>query len=440
MKLDTFWSPLNSQSLKPIIDKQVLVVIGGGKWDEWKWGDAYALATHGDYDLLVSSVGWPNAGHTVVSDDGKKFVWHNLPGSALTGKDTFLGQWKFISIEWLEKEISELRSLGVNSKIFVANSAQVLFGELHKKIDAAIESFKSTSGRSIGTTASWVGPWVAFRWLRTGINMKQLSLASNNDLPVYKDQILFWINAGELDIDIWKLTLDIIDQYVSLQDLLEREYIELVDDDFAQKYYKEGKKILIEWSQSPELGMFGWAYPNCTSTDTSFLWNLSPLWIIPVPDKVGQFLVIKAFPSAVWKHYFPERISHIFPELWEKEAIFWKETGEYGATTGRARMVALPSLWVLESYLQQNSDYIEAVSIRKFDVLSQFEKIIGLPKLPIVTWYKVDWEPLIEYINYDIWLLIERYQEVLRKSIVSRQIPLIAWFWPEPKQSRIIYQ
>jgi len=68
--------------------------------------------------------------------------------------------------------------------------------------------------------------------------------------------------------------------------------------------------------------MFGGAYPNNTSTDTSFLGICSSLGINPIPGRVAQLLVVKAFPSAVGTHTFPERVSHMFPELAEKEASF----------------------------------------------------------------------------------------------------------------------
>jgi len=75
--------------------------------------------------------------------------------------------------------------------------------------------------------------------------------------------------------------------------------------------------------------MFGGSYPNNTSTDTNFLGILSSLGIRPIPGRVAELLVVKAFPSAVGTHVFPERVSHLFPALREQEEKFGQETGEF---------------------------------------------------------------------------------------------------------------
>lgn len=65
----------------------------------------------------------------------------------------------------------------------------------------------------------------------------------------------------------------------------------------------------------------------------------------------------------------------MYPELAKKEAAFGKATGEYGATSGRPRMVAFPSPSIVAEYIQHNP-YTVAVSIRKLDLLDTFRDII----------------------------------------------------------------
>jgi adenylosuccinate synthase len=74
--------------------------------------------------------------------------------------------------------------------------------------------------------------------------------------------------------------------------------------------------------------MFGGAYPYNTSNDTSFMGILSSLGIRPVPGRVAELLVLKAFPSAVGTHEFPERVSNVDPELLALEKQFGIDTGE----------------------------------------------------------------------------------------------------------------
>ncbi len=55
---------------------------------------------------------------------------------------------------------------------------------------------------------------------------------------------------------------------------------------------------------------------------------LSSLGIRPIPGRVAELLVVKAFPSAVGTHAFPERVSHVFPDWLEREQKFADDSGE----------------------------------------------------------------------------------------------------------------
>ena len=140
--MQTIWENINPESLKDISKYQVISVMWWGKWDEWKWWDALALATHIDYEYILWLIWWPNAWHTAIKDNWDKFVWHNLPGSALTWKNIFLGQGKYINIKWLQSEIKKLNDLWVNPKINIAYSAHCLFSSFHWTLDGSIENSK----------------------------------------------------------------------------------------------------------------------------------------------------------------------------------------------------------------------------------------------------------------------------------------------------------
>ncbi len=91
----------------------------------------------GNHSYIVGAVGGDNAGHTVHTDTGGKFVGHNLPGAALSGKPVFLGQGKLIHISGIEKEALEIQSIIRNKpKIFIARSAHIIIKSLHKALDA----------------------------------------------------------------------------------------------------------------------------------------------------------------------------------------------------------------------------------------------------------------------------------------------------------------
>ena len=439
MSINTIWEKMDSENIKQISEQQVTAVIWWGKWDEWKWGDAYNLALNIDYELVLWLIWWPNAWHTVIRDDWKKFVGHNLPGAALTGKEIFLGQGKYINIMWMFDEIINLQQLWVNTTINIACWAHCLFPSFHWILDGAIENAKKENWNDVGTTLSGMWPWVATRWLRNSIPIWKLLEFSNNDLKTCIKELL-----APFNLDFFKNIKGIEDEIIShkliLNHLKSIWFIKIVNYDFASKKYQEGKKMIIEWAQSPSLWMYGWSYPYNTSTDTSFLGILSSAWIVPEIWRVWEILVAKVFPSAVWNHEFPERVSHIYPELLEKENKFWTETGEYWATTKRQRMVAFPSPALIAEYIK-NDPYVTAISLRKLDVLTKFKEIIWFPELPIITWYDESWKPLITNSSYNPEEVINTYKETINNIVWNEKwtnLPFILWFGPKPKESRLL--
>lgn len=432
----SFWSELSQETLRPLLDNQVLMVMGGGKGDEGKWGDAYALAMHGDYSLVIGPVWWPNAWHTVHADDWYKFVGHNLPGAALSNKPVFLGQGKFINISGLETEALELRKLtGNNSHISIAASAHVIIKSLHAVLDGWIE--EQRSGK-IGTTLSGMWPAVATRALRTGFNIGQLVSMSDTDVSKFACELVGPWNTS-FDIKLDEVIAEIKYEKTKLSQLIRDWVVQIVGDNFAQQQFQLWNKMLVEWAQSPLLGMFGGAYPNNTSTDTNSLGILSSLGIRPIPWRVGELLVVKAFPSAVGTHEFPERVSHISPELLEAEKQFGIDTGELWATTGRPRMIAFPSPTLAGQQLNDNAPYTRWLSVRKLDMVPLFlQQVMKWAGIPVVTWYDKDGKPIIATRVKNAQELLEHYQTAIKQALPGDAITLIAWFGPAPKDSRVI--
>jgi len=147
------WAEISTQTLKSLSDYQVMIVMWWWKGDEGKWGDAYMLAKHIAYDLIIGPIWGPNAWHTVVDDEGRQFVGHNLPWSSVAAKEVFLWQGKYINISWLQDELNDLHSLEKEPKIKVAAHAHCIFSSLHGKIDMKIENFKKWTGTEVGTTS-----------------------------------------------------------------------------------------------------------------------------------------------------------------------------------------------------------------------------------------------------------------------------------------------
>lgn len=432
-----FWDRLSPESLHPLLENQMLIVMGGGKGDEGKWGDAYAMAQHWKYSLIVWPVGGPNAGHTVVRDDEKKFVWHNLPWAALSGKPVYLWQGKYINITGLEKEALELQAATQNKpKIYIASGAHVILKSLHVLLDKAIE--QARSGK-VGTTGSGMWPVVAMRGLRTNMNIWQFVLLEGETLAKFARELIApWNESYGIKLD--DVIAEIKSEQKVLQWLITDEVVEIVGDDFVKWVFQNGNPILVEWAQSPSLGMFGGSYPNNTSTDTNFLGILSSLGIRPIPGRVAELLVVKAFPSAVGTHTFPERVSHIFPELLPEEEKFGRDTGEYGATTGRPRMIAFPSPALVHQQLYDNAPYTRWLSVRKLDLVERFrQQVMNWQDIPLVTWYQKNGTPIVINQVPDAQELVWHYRNAIQSALPwENNFTLIGGFGPAPKDSRVL--
>ena len=278
-------------------------------------------------------------------------------------------------------------------------------------------------------------PWVATRWLRNGITIWKLSKKSINDMQVDIKELIEPFNPSFLP-NSNNINKEISEYKSILDELIQDWIIEIVDDDFASNMYINWKKLLIEWAQSDGLWMYGWAYPFNTSTDTSFLWVLSSAWIVPTPERVWEILVTKVLPTAVWNHIFPERVSNVYPSLSEKETNFWMKTGEFWATTGRSRMIGLPSPDKIAEYIKKDP-YVIAVSLRKLDVLENFKNIINFNKLPIINWYNKKWEPNIIHSKYNAQEIVQIYKDTINNIVWNNKwdkLPFILWFGPKPKK------
>lgn len=431
---------INEETLASLKPYQMVVVMWWGKWDEGKWGDAYMLAENEylDYELIISAVWGPNAWHETYGRDGRLFVWHNLPGAALTWKQVFLWQGKLIGIPWMIEEINELKNLDVKPRIKIASWAHCIFEWLQKRLDGAIEDFKSQNGNQVWTTKSWVWPAEALRAFRSSFTMWRLLIVEWEELETQVKELIAPFKEDFI-FSYEEILSEILEHQKLLRDLIDDDEIqvEVVGDDYAAKSYKEWTRMLVEWSQSPSLWKFWWAYPNNTSTDTSFWWVMSSLLIEPTPDKVGKYVVAKVFPSAVWEHEFPEQMSKIVDKLLEKEKEYAVETGEKWSTTGRPRMVAFPSPKLLAE--EADSPYTVAVSLRKLDYLNRCKSILEIEKLPIVVDYDENWSPIIEEIEFEVWSVIEAYRKTLVNELWEKgnEIPMILGYGPRPQDSRI---
>jgi adenylosuccinate synthase len=112
-------------------------------------------------------VGGPNAGHTVIDENGNKFPLRQVPVGAVTGAVPMIGPGSEIDIEVLAHELDILRESGHEFRLYVHSEATVLTAA-HK----AIETAADLHGK-IGSTGKGIGAARAARIMREANTVRQ---------------------------------------------------------------------------------------------------------------------------------------------------------------------------------------------------------------------------------------------------------------------------
>jgi adenylosuccinate synthase len=110
---------------------------------------AHYLCQINKYTHVVRYNGGANAGHTIYHK-GKKVVTHQIPVGVMFGIKSVIGPGCVVDLVLLEKEIEELKSVGinVNKKLFIAENTHIVTKE--HKLEDAKDTKIGTTGRGIG--------------------------------------------------------------------------------------------------------------------------------------------------------------------------------------------------------------------------------------------------------------------------------------------------
>jgi len=236
-----------------------------------------------------------------------------------------------------------------------------------------------------------------------------------------------WENFWDID----EIVAEIQEHQKILLELIDNWTAEIVDDNYASDLYIKWVMALIEWAQSDPLWMFGWNYPNNTSTDTRSTWIMSSLNIWPEEWRYWEIIVWKLLATAVWKHVFEERISHMYPNMLEEEKELARNIWEYWATTERLRMLWFATPLAFAEYIKRNP-YVLGISIRKTDILDKFDKGMWYKfwnKLPIITGKDKEWKLDITLSSYEPKEIITHFRDTVN-SIAWKwrwNLPIITW-------------
>jgi len=201
-------------------------------------------------DTLVCNFG-PNAGHTVITDDGRKVVTCQLPTGIIgdSVKNVMIGPGAIIDPEKLTQELAEYWDLMENKNLFIHERAAIVLPEHRKKEEELLTC--------ISSTCKGTGAAVVDKILRTG--------------GVARDD--YNLCDSTVDHATWQLLLN------------------------------EATKIQIESAQGFELGInTGSHYPHCTSRDITPAQVLSDC-AIPISYLDLVIAVCRTYPIRVGNAY-----------------------------------------------------------------------------------------------------------------------------------------
>ena len=304
---------------------KVSVVIGTQWGDEGKGKLVDLLAQ--EADIVARCQGGNNAGHTVVTDDGK-FAFHLLPSGLINPKvKAVLGNGVVINVPEFLKEISENEAKGMAKvsaeRLRISDRAHMVF-PMHMKADGHQEEQRKSKNEMLGTTKKGIGPCYASKVYRSGLRIADLVADDFDKRFADKYRRLaadhkraFGVEIGDIDEEI--------SHYKSLSQEIKPFVEETVS--YMHESIHSGNKILVEGANASMLDIDFGTYPYVTSSNCTIGGVYTGLGI-PNRSVNKIFGVVKAYTTRVGAGAFPTELAN---ELGD----YLQTTGaEFGVTTG----------------------------------------------------------------------------------------------------------
>lgn len=357
----------------------MLTAITGINWGDEGKGRMVDLLSQ-EYNIVVRYQGGNNAGHTVVTPEGK-FVLNLLPSGILRPDVVcVMGNGMVIDPAHLEKEIAALRAQGIQidpSHLKISDRATICM-PYHVAEDGLEEDRLSKSGNQFGSTRRGIAYSYGDKYMKKTLRMGDLL---NLDQSV-KDRLATIVE--------WKnLTMEKVygQQPIDLEEMWAwcQKYAELFKDyicdagAFLDKADREGQKILFEAQLGALRDIDFGIYPFTSSSNV--IGSYAPIGAgIPGHKLHKSIGIMKAYSSCVGEGPFTAELA-----MTEEEKNALREAGhEFGAATGRPRRVG-PFDVVASRYgvFCQGADEL---ALTLLDVLDYMEEI------PVVEKYLVNGE------------------------------------------------
>ena len=347
------------------------IVLIGAQWGDEGKGKATDLLG-GKYGWVVRYQGGNNAGHTVVTPDGRDFALKLIPSGILSpGVKNVIGNGVVVNPEALIEEKAGLENRGVDTSGLLISADAHLIMPYHVAIDRVTERYLGKA--KIGTTGRGIGPAYQDKVARIGVRAadvldeKILHQKVEAALEV-KNQILVKVyNRRALDFQ------EVVDTVLEQS----KEFADRIVDTrlLLNQALERGETILLEGSQGTLLDVDHGTYPFVTSSNPTAGGAAVGSGIGPTRiDRVVG--ILKSYTTRVGSGPFP---TELHDEMGER---LRKVGGEVGVNTGRQRRCG----W-FDAVIGRYAARVNGITdffLTKLDVLS------GLDTVPICVGYEVD--------------------------------------------------
>ena len=376
----------------------MLTAVTGINWgDEGKGRVIDLLAEQAD--IVVRYQGGNNAGHTVVTDQGK-FVLNLLPSGILHSNVVcILGDGMVVDLEHLENEIAQIRKNGVQvspSNLKLSTKATISM-PWHRVQDELEEDRLAKSGSAFGSTRRGIAYAYSDKYRKKTIRLGDLLHLDDEAMQARLKTILESKNlelAGCYHQE--PMSYSALLSWCQKQAQLFAPYI-CDTGHYLEQALLNGKKVVLEAQLGAMRDIDYGIFPFTSSSNT--LAAYAPLGAGIPNCKLDHVVgVLKAYSTCVGAG--PFAAENAMGEAWNEKLR--KAGGEYGAATGRPRRVG-PFDCVASRYGLQCQG-ADKIALTKLDVLSSMKQI------PVITGYKLDG---VEVPRFDTLSDLDRVQPVV---------------------------
>ena len=335
----------------------------GAQWGDEGKGKITAMLAQ-NAKAVVRYHGGNNAGHTLYHN-GVKFASHLVPSGVFNPNAMlFIGRGTVLDLAVLNKEIADLKAIGVDltGRLFISPGCSIIM-PYHKELERLIEEAKG-AGKT-GTTLRGIGPCHADK---VSYNSIRLSDFSDRSFLLSKIELQLAIK-NKMIIGLGGQPLDEMHVYSKLiNDFFRFGLDEMVKEPRSEilRMIKNGERVLFEGAHGVLLDNEWGTYPFVTASGV-VAGNINGGAGIPLSNIDRVIGVTKAYQTRVGNGPFPTELLDATGDKLRSDGA------ERGTTTGRDRRCGWLDL-VLEKYSVEVAGITE-LAITKLDILDDFDEI-----------------------------------------------------------------